>query len=221
MNRLRELRKRKSMTQNELADILGVSAMSISRYESGKDGISNKSLVKLSEIFGVSIDYILGNTDADTDAQPEWRDIKVKPVPKFAEETFKVPLVATLRCGYNRAGQRVYDVIQEIDLPPSYRDKYGEDILLIKAIGESMLPTIRPRDLLICKPGDSWTEGVVVAVNVDDSDTIKRIQRAQDGGIDLVPDNPKYREIHFSKSDLQSYPPHILGRVVRNLGQDL
>lgn len=210
------------MTQSDLAERLGVSAMQISRYENGKDEINNRNLVKLSEIFCVSIDYILGNVDADSpDAQPEWRDIKVKPVPKFAEETFKVPLVATLRCGYNRAGQRVYDVIQDVDLPPSYRDKYGDDILLIKAIGESMLPTIRPRDLLICKPGDSWTEGAVVAVNIDDSDTIKRIHRAKDGGIDFVPDNPKYREIHFSKSDLQSYPPHILGRVVRNMGQDL
>lgn len=84
-----------------------------------------------------------------------------------------------------------------------------------------MLPTIRPRDMLICKPGDKWENGSVVVINLEDSDTIKRIFRAEDGGIDLVPDNPEYRTKHFSPEKMQDCCPHVLGRIIRNMGQDL
>ena len=219
MNRLRELRKRKGLTQSDLAEKLGVTSMSISRYENGKDEINNKNLKKLSEIFDVSIDYLLGNTEEEHSS--DWQEISIKPVPVFSEGSFTAPLVASLRCGYNHSGTRVYDVLQEIELPSSFKTKYGDDIVLIKAIGESMMPTIRPRDLLICKPGNAWKDGSVVVINIDDSDTIKRIQRTKDGGIDLIPDNPEYRTTHFTKTELADYPLHVLGRIVRNMGQDL
>ena len=218
MNNLKLLRKQKSLSQEELGKIVKVTKMTISRWESGKSDIDSESLRKLSEYFGVSIDQILGN---DSTGKTDWQDVIIKPVAKFSSIIFPVPLVATLRCGYNCSGQRVFDVLQEIELPPSYRTRYGEDIVLIKAIGVSMQPTIRPRDLLICKPGDSWEDGAVVAVNIDDSDTIKRIYHAKDGGVDLIPDNPEYRKIHFSPDDLDHTPLHILGRIVRNMGQDL
>ena len=61
----------------------------------------------------------------------------------------------------------------------------------------------------------------VVVINIDDSDTIKRIYRAEDGGIDLKPDNSNYLILHFTQNQLQINPPHVLGKIVRNMGQDL
>lgn len=217
MNNLLELRKKKGVTQREVAEILGITAVQYGNLENGKRSITQKNLLLLAEYFDVSVDQILGSDSAT----PEWRDINVRPVPVFSDTAFTVPLVATLRCGYNEAGQRVFDIITEIELPPSYRTRYGDDIVIIKAIGESMLPTIRPRDMLICKPGDEWENGTVAVINLDDSDTIKRIYRAEDGGIDLVPDNPEFRIKHFSPEKLQDNCPHVLGRIVRNMGQDM
>jgi len=51
------------MSQFELAEKLGVSQQTISKYEKGLREPDNATLVKLSEIFNCSIDYLLGRTD--------------------------------------------------------------------------------------------------------------------------------------------------------------
>ena len=48
------------MSQVRLSIELGVSQETVSAYENGKHYPSVKSLIKLSDIFGVSCDYILG-----------------------------------------------------------------------------------------------------------------------------------------------------------------
>ena len=60
MNRIKELREEKKITQVRLSIELEVSQETISAYEKGKYSPSVKSLIKLREIFGVPIDYILG-----------------------------------------------------------------------------------------------------------------------------------------------------------------
>ncbi|MDO5540937.1 MAG: helix-turn-helix transcriptional regulator [Eubacteriales bacterium] len=81
MNRIKELRIEKHITQVRLSIDLEVSQEAISAYEVGKHYPSAKSLIKLREIFNVSIDYILGLSDqrcpvvrAD-DLKPEEADI--------------------------------------------------------------------------------------------------------------------------------------------------
>ena len=63
MNRIRELREEKKITQVRLSIELEVSQETISAYEKGKNYPSVKSLIKLRDIFGVNIDYILGLSD--------------------------------------------------------------------------------------------------------------------------------------------------------------
>ncbi len=64
MNRIKELRKQIGMNQSDLAQQLNVAQNTISNWENQKRDIDNSALVKMSKIFGVSTDYILGNTDA-------------------------------------------------------------------------------------------------------------------------------------------------------------
>ena len=59
MNRIKELREEKKITQVRLSIELEVSQETISAYEKGKYSPSVKSLIRLREIFGVPIDYIL------------------------------------------------------------------------------------------------------------------------------------------------------------------
>ena len=60
---IRALRKQRKMTQKELADLLGFdSSSSVAMLEKEVRGPSADILLKLSEIFGVSTDYILGKT---------------------------------------------------------------------------------------------------------------------------------------------------------------
>lgn len=62
-NRIKILREEANMTQVRLSIELEVSQETISAYESGKHYPSVASLIKLSEIFHVSCDYILGISD--------------------------------------------------------------------------------------------------------------------------------------------------------------
>jgi len=61
--RLATLRKEAGLTQKELADKLGVSRGTIGMYEIGQRDPDTETLQKLSDIFGVSVDYLLGKTD--------------------------------------------------------------------------------------------------------------------------------------------------------------
>lgn len=74
--RLRQLRTARGLTQAQLSDLLGGSKMMISSYESGSRFPPYPTLVKIANLYGVTIDYLLGaekhktlNTDGLTDEQ--------------------------------------------------------------------------------------------------------------------------------------------------------
>lgn len=60
---LKQLRTKKELTQNELAKILDVSKSNISKYEAGSIEPNMNILVRISEYFKVSVDYLLGRED--------------------------------------------------------------------------------------------------------------------------------------------------------------
>ncbi len=60
MNRIQEYRKQKKWTQEELAKRLGVERSAVAKWESGKSQPQAARLIALAEIFGCTIDEILG-----------------------------------------------------------------------------------------------------------------------------------------------------------------
>lgn len=60
MNRLKEIRESKGMTQTQLGEVIGAKKSAVSLWESGKRQIDNNTLKSLADFFGVSVDYILG-----------------------------------------------------------------------------------------------------------------------------------------------------------------
>lgn len=63
MNRLRDIRTSKKMNQADLARLLNVSSMTISRYESGGSEIDSATICRLCDVFDCSADYLLGRSD--------------------------------------------------------------------------------------------------------------------------------------------------------------
>lgn len=61
--RLKELRKKRRMTQQRLAIELNMTQNSISRYENGVREADYQTLIKFADFFNVSIDYLLERTD--------------------------------------------------------------------------------------------------------------------------------------------------------------
>ena len=62
--RLKELRKRKNISQLKLALDLNMNQNSISRYENMEREADYKTLIKFADYFDVSIDYLLGRSEA-------------------------------------------------------------------------------------------------------------------------------------------------------------
>lgn len=61
--RLRELRKKRRMSQITLALELSMNQNSISRYETEEREADYKTLIAFADYFNVSIDYLLGRTE--------------------------------------------------------------------------------------------------------------------------------------------------------------
>lgn len=61
--RLRQLRQQRGISQLKLAMDLNLNQNSISRYERGEREADYATLVKFANYFGVSIDYLLEQTD--------------------------------------------------------------------------------------------------------------------------------------------------------------
>ena len=62
-NNIEHIRKINNFSQTKLAKYLSVSQRTISNWETGRTDIDNLSLIKMSEIFNISIDQILTGKD--------------------------------------------------------------------------------------------------------------------------------------------------------------
>lgn len=73
--RIRELRKNNNITIERLCEIIGVSPSFIGLVERGESGVSIEKLCTLSQVFNVSLDYLIKGEEAST----------TKPSSKFDE----------------------------------------------------------------------------------------------------------------------------------------
>lgn len=63
--RLKELRKKKKISQKDLAEYLHITQVQISKYELGKNEPDLETVKKLSKYFNVTIDYLLDEEEKD------------------------------------------------------------------------------------------------------------------------------------------------------------
>ena len=61
--RLKELRKKKGISQLRLATDLNTTQNTISRYETGEREPGINELIMLADYFNVSVDYLIGRTE--------------------------------------------------------------------------------------------------------------------------------------------------------------
>ena len=62
---LRYLRVKKGISQQCLADSIGVTQQSVNKYENHKIEPDIQTLIKLAEYFETSVDYLIGHTEID------------------------------------------------------------------------------------------------------------------------------------------------------------
>lgn len=190
---LRALRKQNGWTQREVADRLGVHCSTYTKYETGASEPSFDILQKLTEIFDVSADQLLG------------RPIRTKSLTRTL-----VPVLGNVAAGIPI--EAITDIVdyEEIDAAMA---KTG-DFFGLRIKGASMEPRMREGDVVIVRKQDTAETGETVVVLVNgDSATVKKIKYGPDG-ITLVPTNPAYDVMFYSAAEVESLPVRVIGRVV-------
>lgn len=92
-DKLSKLRKEKNYTQEQLADILGVSRQSVSKWESDNAYPETDKLIRISELFGCSLDYLLKETnETESSDEPNVSIRKILREKKSEKICFGMPL---------------------------------------------------------------------------------------------------------------------------------
>ena len=193
MNKIKLLREELNISQEELANKLGLSKGIISLYENEKRKPSFDILNKLSKIFNCSIDYIIGN----------WNE---------AEPTL-INVYSSVHAGIlSEMIENIVDT-EEISEKMARSDKayFG-----LKVKGDSMFPTYQEGDTLIVEKNSSCESGndCIVAINGNEA-FLKRVY-INSTGITLQALNPKYEPLTYTNEDVKKLPVTIIG-IVREL----
>ena len=193
-NIIKELRKKEKYTQAELAEKLSVNQTTVSCWETGKATPPPEMLMTLAQFFGVTVDYLMGNTPTKTE--------KKKGV--------QVPVLGEVRAGYPmEAVENIIDY-EEIDQETARRGEF----FALRIKGDSMEPKFSEGDVVIVRKQETADSGdIVVALVNGDSATIKKLKRHQNG-ITLMPTNPTYEPMYYSNEEIMELPVTILGKVV-------
>lgn len=69
MTRLRECRENAGLSQKYVALTLGVAAPSVANWERGKTNPTQENILKLADLYRVTVDYLLGRTEEQTAAE--------------------------------------------------------------------------------------------------------------------------------------------------------
>lgn len=137
-------------------------------------------------------------------------------IDKFGNPVISIPLLGTVKAGYNYMAQENWEGMIEVD-----KDiiKDGTDYFALKIKGDSMSPVLIENDIVVIKKQEDFENGdLVVAIINGDEATIKK-GRKNDTSIVLQPFNPNYEPLIFTNDEMKTIPVTIVG-IVKQLKRD-
>lgn len=230
--RIRNLREMKNMTQTELSQSLGMKTYTtVSKWESDDNFPKGRDLKKLSELFGVSSDYLLGlNTNKNISSIETIYNQLEKPrqtkVYNFAEQQLEEQNSKVVQFpvqnnhekvqAYLSAGTGIlnyYEADKDIVEVPADAPEHD---WIFKIVGDSMKPLFDTGDIVYVdefKQGiDTIQNGRIYVVEVDGEAYIKKVYVYEETKtLRLVSLNKDYIDLlfKFEDSDIK-----FIGRVI-------
>lgn len=202
-NYLSQRRRELGLTQKEVADAVGVSEATVSRWESGEiANMRRDRIVSLARILNCSADFIMNGNDGESENNSP---LSVPPGFSPLPQTVKRPIVGRIACGTPiLAEQNIEDYA---DVPASLHC----DFCLI-CQGDSMIDAgIHDGDIVYIKSQPMVETGEIAAVLIDNEATLKRVY--YDGEqITLSPANPAFAPKTYSGQEIEDI--HIEGKAV-------
>lgn len=200
-NLLKDRRKIKGLTQKEVAEAVGVSEGTVSRWESGEIANMGRSKIyALSKILELTPAEVMGITD-DKQAPMPTNLIPLKSV-KY------IPLVGTIACGTPILAEQ--NIERKILLP----DMVNADFAL-RCKGNSMINAgIYDGDIAFIRSQKMVENGEIAAVQITDYDTEATLKKVYltNSSVTLVAQNPDYEPITFTENEMNRV--EIIGKCV-------
>lgn len=209
MNRIKKLREEFGYTQQDLAEKLNSSKSVIGLYESETRKPSMEVLIKLSEIFNCSIDYILCKSDIKN----------IDSVIPSSDKLFVIPVLGKIAAGQPILAEEYIEGYLPVD-PNVYGLKNSEDLFYLKVSGQSMNMKIKNGDYALIRKQDTAQDGdiIVAIVNSDNEATLKRYKKLNEQFVLLEPmsTDPTIEAITV---DLKNTKFQIIGKAIGQFGK--
>lgn len=197
--RIREARERLGWTQSDLAKKMGTTQQTIQRYEAGAVDVNSSKLVRIAEILGTTVDYLIGIPTNAVRACPGG-------VPR--------PVIGRISAGpfgtvYEESGE-------ELDVPDDVWECHRGGFWM-RVSGNSMNRLFAEGSMVYVDPACEVRNGDVgVACVNGDEGTVKRIFFEPNNVVRLHPESydPEYRDRVIDEDDPESPSFHIEGKVV-------
>lgn len=194
---INERRKQLNLTLKEIADYVGVSEATVSRWESGNiANMRRDRIAALAQILKVSPIDIMGVTDDDN------YDDSIKSV--------QIPVLGCVKAGIPMTAIESIIDYEEI----SQEQARTGEFFGLQIKGDSMEPKISEGDVVIVRKQETVENGeiAVVLINGDDA-TVKKFYKT-DAGIKLVSTNPTYDPFFYTPDEVNTLPVSVIGKVV-------
>lgn len=199
-DRVKELRLKKGLTQEALAEKLGYkSKSSVAHIENGRD-IPRSMIVQLSEILDTTPAYLMGWEDSEGSLFNKYDNIH--PI-----QLKKIPLLGEIACGEPiwADEDKEHYVMADMDIDADF---------CLTAKGDSMVNArINNGDIVFIKQMPLVQNGEIAAVIIDNEATLKRVYYYPDKNkLVLNPENPAYEPLIYINEELDTV--RILGKAV-------
>ena len=190
--RIRQLRLKAEITQQELADYLGVSKQAVYKYENNiVTNIPTDKVDAIASYLKVSPAYLMGWEEQIEPKRPIPPGFE--PLPKMR----KVPLIGAIACGDPITAAQ--NIEGQIDVP--------EDIhcdFCLRCKGDSMSGAgIHDGDAVYIRIQPEVENGEIAAVRIGEEATLKRVY-LHPSFIELRPENPAFESIILSREEMNS-----------------
>lgn len=198
--KIKYLRKRKSMSQQELAEAVGFrTASAVNKIEAGIRGISGNKLTQFAKALDTTPSYLLSPVQEEFVNPPSQPNLNIR----------TVPLIGTIACGLPILAQE--NTEEMLALPPGINADFA-----LKCKGDSMINAhMFDGDIVYIRRQPDVENGDIAAVLIGDEATLKRV-RKYPSKLVLSPENPMYDDLVYE--DFRLNDVHILGKAVAFLG---
>lgn len=174
-DKIKNLRKKKGMTQQELSDYIGISRSTIGMIEGNKQGTSSDTLVRLAKALNTTAEYLLLETENNNEEDKKPETIYLNELSEIDIRTQFVPIPIV---GVIRAGQPILaeDNIQGYIPVLKNTLKLDAEYFALKVKGDSMNLEFNEGTVLVIEKTPCIENGEIGVVRVDGIEaTVKKI----------------------------------------------